>query len=88
MAIKGNLSVELLRNKINAEIADAGFSAVYFDLVIINPDEEPHTKVMLAEHAMDVRENVKIAKGELFCSTIPAAAGCALLDEEKRLEYT
>ena len=88
MAIKGNLSIELLRNKINAEIEEAGHSAIYFDLVVVNPDEEPHTKVMLAEHAMDVRENPKIEKGEVFASTIPASAGCALLDEEKRREYS
>ena len=71
MAIKGNVDLTKAHDILTKRY-DMGAPNDLGDTVIINPDEEPLIQMILSRHAMNVRINEKIEKGQMFMQVVPA----------------
>lgn len=70
MAIRTNVDLATAVEIINARY-DANLNCYLGEIVIIHPDEEPVTHLMLTRHAMNVRVNEKVELGGAFMEVIP-----------------
>jgi len=86
MAIKANIDLEKLREIINQH--NAAGASLYIDSVVINPDEDRLTQVMLGRHCREVRINEIIPVGSLWTSTVPMAIIEAVIDKEQRERHS